>query len=296
MILVDLQQITISNLMMQPGFHQSGIDENLLRHMILNALRSWRVKFNQKYGELVLCCESKRNWRRDVFPLYKENRRKFREKETKIDWNSIFTFFHKVQGELKTFFPYPIVQVDGAEADDVIAVLAKKFHEENSDFGSSNQRTLILSKDGDFEQLQKFDTIDQYDPMGKKFIKCDNPIKSLVEHIVEGCKGDGVPNLFSDDDCITNEDKRQTTLTKKRRQEGIQLVENAIKTGDFRNPNINRNRNMICFDCIPSNIGDEIVKEYEKELAHKKTLGRMHLYDFFFKNDMLILMNHIQEF
>ena len=40
MILVDMNQVMISNMMMQIGNHQNAqVDENMLRHMILNTLR-----------------------------------------------------------------------------------------------------------------------------------------------------------------------------------------------------------------------------------------------------------------
>ena len=55
MILVDLNQVMISNMMMQIGNHQNAqVDENMLRHMILNTLRFNRQKFHREFGELRL--------------------------------------------------------------------------------------------------------------------------------------------------------------------------------------------------------------------------------------------------
>ena len=78
MILVDLNQVMISNLMVQLG-GQKGVEleEDLFRHMILNSLRSVRKKFNGDYGELVICCDDKNFWRRQRFPYYKANRKKY---------------------------------------------------------------------------------------------------------------------------------------------------------------------------------------------------------------------------
>ena len=64
MILVDMNQVTISNLMMQIGSKKNLVDEDLVRHMVLNSLRSYRTKFTEEYGELVLCYDSKKYWRR----------------------------------------------------------------------------------------------------------------------------------------------------------------------------------------------------------------------------------------
>ena len=65
MILVDLNQVMISNLMVQIGGNKNvDLDENLFRHMILNSLRAARKKFNGSFGELVICCDDKNFWRR----------------------------------------------------------------------------------------------------------------------------------------------------------------------------------------------------------------------------------------
>ena len=55
MIIVDLSQVMLSNLMMQIGNHTNAkIEENMVRHMVLNSLRSYNQKFGAEYGEIVL--------------------------------------------------------------------------------------------------------------------------------------------------------------------------------------------------------------------------------------------------
>ena len=72
MILVDMNQVMIANMMMQIGNHQNAeIDENMLRHMILNSLRSNRNKFHDEFGELIICCDDGNYWRRQIYPYYK---------------------------------------------------------------------------------------------------------------------------------------------------------------------------------------------------------------------------------
>ena len=91
MILVDLNQVMISNLMMQIGGKKNiQPEENLIRHMVLNSLRMYRAKFGKKYGELVICCDDKDYWRRELYPYYKIHRKKDRD-ESALDWNMIFT-------------------------------------------------------------------------------------------------------------------------------------------------------------------------------------------------------------
>lgn len=80
MIILDLNQVMISNLMAQIGNHTNiDIDENLLRHMILNTIRALNMKFKNEYGELVIACDDKNYWRKDIFPYYKAKRAEDRE-------------------------------------------------------------------------------------------------------------------------------------------------------------------------------------------------------------------------
>ena len=102
----------------------NGLDENLVRHMVLNSLRNYRKKFGGEYGELVLCYDSKFYWRKKEFPFYKQNRKKDRENSTH-DWNAIFECLNKIRDEIRKNFPYVVMDVYGAEADDIISVLIK---------------------------------------------------------------------------------------------------------------------------------------------------------------------------
>ena len=139
MILVDLNQVMISNLMMQIGSKKASVEEDLVRHMVLNSLRLYRKKFSEKYGELVICCDDKNYWRRDFFPYYKAHRKKDRA-ESGLDWHMIFEVLNGIRDDLKHTFPYKVIQVDRAEADDVIASLCHKY----GDLGVTNGSDPIL--------------------------------------------------------------------------------------------------------------------------------------------------------
>ena len=187
-ILVDFNQVAISNLMISLKMgHINEVDEGMLRHMILNSLRFNRNKFNEKYGELVICCDGRNTWRRDVFPYYKRNRKESRA-ASGYDWALIFEILNTIKGELTEHFPYKVVHLDRAEADDIIAVLARNWIDE---------KVLILSGDKDFMQLQKYENVDQYSPVQKKFLRVKNPQEFLFEHIARGDLGDGIPNCLS---------------------------------------------------------------------------------------------------
>ena len=175
MILLDLSQVMISNIMMQVGQHADTVQPDLIRHMVINTIRSLKTKFGSEYGELVIACDAKRYWRREIFPPYKGNRKADREKSN-IDWTVIFDTLNQIKSELKENFPYRVIQVDGAEADDVIGTLTMEF---GSDLNNGD-KILILSGDKDFVQLQRFGNVVQYDPVRKKDMSSTNPKRCLL--------------------------------------------------------------------------------------------------------------------
>ena len=161
-----MNQISLANLMMNFHMNKSTeLEEDMVRHMILNSIRMYRTMFKDEYGEIVLAYDSKHYWRRDVFPQYKMNRKKGREKDN-FDWDSIFGLLNSIKSEFKEILPYKFLEVYGAEADDIIATLCKEY---------KNQKTMIVSGDKDFIQLQKYDNIKQYSPILKKMVNGHNP-------------------------------------------------------------------------------------------------------------------------
>ena len=198
MILVDLNQVMLSNLLMQLGNHTNAeIEEGMVRHMVLNSLRSYRTKFGPEYGELVIACDNTNYWRKQYFPYYKANRKKARE-NSDLDWKAVFECLNKIRQELKEFFPYKVVDIESAEADDIIGTIANNYGSE-LDFG---EKILILSGDKDYIQLHKYSNVKQYDPTRKKWVTHNDPQQYLKEHILRGDSGDGVPNVLSSDNCF----------------------------------------------------------------------------------------------
>mgnify|MGYP001327435252 FL=1 len=246
MILVDMNQVTISNLMIQ--MKDEPLSEDLVRHMVLNSLRSYKTKFSKDFGELVLCYDDKHCWRKDYFPYYKQNRKKARS-ESSLNWNELFDILTKIQNELEENFPYKVLKINGAEADDIIAILSNKI----SSTPNLYEEILIISGDKDFIQLHQSDNVKQYSPTLKKFIVDENPEQYKFEHIIRGDKGDGVPNVLSQDTVFV-EDLRQRPITKKKLTE---WKENGIPEGEIKR-NYQRNKTLIDFDSIPNELGELI--------------------------------------
>ena len=287
MILVDLNQVMISNLMMQIGSKKASVEEDLVRHMVLNSLRLYRKKFGEKYGELVICCDDKNYWRRDFFPYYKAHRKKDRA-ESGLDWHMILEVLKGIREDRKEKFPYKVIQVDRAEADDVIASLCHEY----GDLGVTNgsDPILILSSDKDFVQLQKYANVEQYSPMQKKFINCSNPARYIHEHILRGDRGDGVPNFLSADDVFVI-GKRQKPLSTKKID-----AWNGMSPNDFCSDEMlrgyKRNQQLVDLDFVPDHIQEEVIDIFD----NYKLNGRDKMFNYFVQKRLKNLMEVIQEF
>ena len=294
MILVDYNQISISNLMAEMNKRKTDdIDFDLVRHMILSTILSYRTRWGEEYGEIVIACDNRRYWRREVFPNYKASRKKTRE-DSGYDWNTIFDCLGQVKSELDEFMPYPVIDVTGAEADDVIGTLA-----EYSQLNDLNQDTLfdipkpflIISADHDFQQLQKWENVKQWSPIRKKFVEITStPQEILMEHIISGDKGDGVPNILSDDDVFVS-GKRQRPIRKNLIAEWKTQKPEEWVTGDMVEGYI-RNRTMVDLSQTPQNIKDEIVAQYELQ----RNKGRDEVHKYFSKFNLHRLMDKAEEF
>ena len=300
MILVDLNQVMISNLMVQIGGQKNvELDEGLFRHMILNSLRAARKKFNGSYGELVICCDDKNFWRRKRFPHYKANRKKYRE-QSDIDWSAIFNVLNKVREEINTYFPYKVVRIETAEADDIIGTLCQasvnpRFFKQRYGVSLAHLKAepvLILSGDKDFIQLHRFPNTKQYDPVHKKWVRHKDPTRFLIEHVAKGDRGDGVPNYISSDAVFVN-GQRQKPLRAKylsKLNGNIDQIENSIDNEEEKRGWI-RNRMLIDLEYVPDDIQQAVLSEF-----NKPEKGRDKMFNYFVKHKLKHLMEDISEF
>lgn len=270
--------------MMQLGNHTNAqIEENMVRHMILNSLRSYKVKFGAEYGEMVIACDNTNYWRKQIFPYYKANRKK-KQENSEMDWKAIFECMNKIRSELKEFFPYRVIDIESAEADDIIGTLVKNFGNE-----VGGEPILILSGDKDFIQLQTYGNVKQYDPTRKKWISHNNPEVYLKEHIMKGDVGDGVPNILSSDNTFVV-GERQRPLTAKKMEKYLKMSPNEMETVIARN--YFRNAQLIDLNYIPDNIKEKVMDSYNKQ----NNKDRSKLMNYFIANKLRNLTEHISEF
>lgn len=301
MILIDYSQLIIAGaLTFTTDFDKGKNAEkqiDILRHTVLNTLLGDKRKYGKEYGEFVIAVDGRNYWRREVFAPYKAHRKKNRE-ESKTDWSAIFGIADQLRQEFKEVFPYRFVEYDRAEADDIIAVLTKYTQTDelvvDGLFEDEPQRVLIKSSDGDFGQLHRWDNVRQWNPMQKKFVKKYGQ-NDLLEKLLTGDTGDGIPNIRSTDTQLI-EGIRQPPITAKIKADAIeQFTKNGtIDFGnEFMNRNFQRNRMLIDFDYIPKDIYTTIVNNYKAAVpVHDKSK----IFNYFVKHRCKQLIEHIQDF
>jgi hypothetical protein len=274
--LVDFSQIVIGSYMSASKF--TSVDMDVIRPAVLNTLRLYRTKFVSEFGELILCCDDRKSWRKELFPNYKASRKKTRSAAS-IDWENLYECLNQLKEELIEWFPYKVIQTEKAEADDVIAVLV----------GLANERTLILSSDKDFIQLHQFN-VRQYSPMQKKFVEGDAKW-SLHEKLVKGDVGDGVPNIMSDDNVFIDEGRRQKPITKKKVDAWYELDPDMYCDSEMLR-NYNRNKQLIDLGEVPESIRINITKQFEKAVVG----DRKRLLTYFINHRLKNLTENLSEF
>jgi len=281
MILFDFSQIVIGSAMAYFSKEKEAITTELLRHIALNSIIQIKQKYKKEFnGQVVLCFDSRHYWRKDLFPYYKKHREKDREK-SKFDWENFFISFDILKEEFKENLPYKVIQIDGAEADDIIATMCLTYRSED---------VLIISSDHDFLQLHKFnDKIKQYSYGSKKMITIANSEYSLFEHVVKGDSGDGIPNIFSDDDTLVTEGKRQKQIR------DVKLKEWEQKYG-FNEPEMfcntseeldrfNRNIELIDLTKIPKELQEQIIDSF----INQKTNGNK-VFNYLIQNKLMKIL------
>ena len=278
MILVDLSQLLVASTFVSMEKTETEVDIKKLRHLILNSLRMYRKKYANEFDELIICCDGSLSWRREIFPNYKAGRKSGRETSS-LDWNQIFECFNQLKGELEDNFPYQLIEVDTAEADDIIGTLVIRKRK-------PDEKTMIISSDKDFIQLQMNDNVFQFSPIAKKLLNGVDPKEYLEEHILRGDKSDGIPNVLSSGRCIVD-GIRQLPMTKKLISE---FKENGIPSEHTLR--FEENTELIDLRWTPWHLQNEILEQKHKVLKG----SRNKLPDYFAEHNLDTLMKNIGDF
>lgn len=288
-IIIDYSQVCVAGILAFSSDLKKGSEiekKNLIRHVVLSSIKSYKKKYGKQYGNIVIACDSRDYWRKDFFPNYKGMRKKARE-ESDLDWTFIFETLNELKSDLREYFQYKVINVDKCEADDVIAVLTMNTQE----FGQYED-VMIVSSDKDFKQLHQYDNVSQFSPMLKKLIKINKKELHawMTEHIVKGDAGDGIPNILSNDDVFMN-GERQKPVSAKRLQEFIDNGFLACKNDDERR-NYHRNSTLVDFKFIPDHIRTTILEAFEVKPKGSKQA----IMNYLIKNRCRILLEEVEEF
>lgn len=301
MLIVDFSQVVISNVVqdfkndLKKG-KTTKESTGMVRHMILNSILSYKRKFGKEYGEVVLAIDNRNYWRKKIFKYYKAHRARDRE-ASDFDWELFYQVFDEIKRDLREVFPYKLVEVEAAEADDIIACLTKYLQTNETETGGlfssgDPQKILIVSSDTDFVQLQKYKGVKQWSPMMKKFVGGDkDPKKYIIEHICTGDAGDGIPNIMSADNCVFDK-VRQTGFKKARLEDfyekGIDACANDTERARYQ-----RNTMLIDFDCIPESIYTSIIEQYKAQVPQT---NKAKILNYLMKNKMKLLIESAGDF
>jgi hypothetical protein len=297
MILVDYSQVALAAILtFQRELKGSEAEvKNLIRHVTLSTLKSYKKKYGKDYGELVICCDGRKYWRKEFFEFYKGMRKSNRDKSD-LDWKLIFDTLSEMREDLAKVFPYRVLHVDRAEADDIIAVLVKYMQENllvQEGLVEEPQKVLILSSDKDFKQLQLFNNVKQWSPMQKKYITATQKeiTEHKIEHIVKGDTGDGVPNILSKDN-VFMEGERQKPMSAKRLQEFFEKGFDACKNDEERR-NWHRNATLVDFQFIPTDVSEEIIKAY---INTQPSGDKMTIMNYLIEHRCRLLLDELEDF
>ena len=297
MILVDYSQVALSAILSFQRELKGTESEvkNLIRHVTLSTIKSYKKKYGKEYGDIVICCDGRKYWRREFFEHYKAGRKKARD-ASDLDWGLIFDTLSEMRDDLSKHFPYKVMHIERCEADDIIAALTKWAQENElvtEGLIEESQKILILSSDKDFKQLQLHPNVKQWSPMQKKYVTATQReiVEYKIEHIVKGDSGDGIPNILSKDDVFVSGD-RQKPMSAKRLQEFVDNGFVACKNDEERR-NWHRNATLVDFDFIPDDVRNQIVDTY---INTKPTGDKMAIMNYLIEHRCRLLLDELEDF
>lgn len=247
MMIVDFSQLFMCCLF--GSVKNSGVNEDVITHSFFSRLFEYKQLFPE-YGKVVVAFDGKKLWRKDVFPNYKANRAEARAKQD-IDWSAVFSVLNTMKNDIKTKLPVCSVEVDEAEADDVVAVMSSSFH--------MKENIMIISSDKDFIQLQCLDGVKQYSPTSNSLVYSDDPSRDIKIKLLKGDSNDGVPNIFSDDDALVKK-QRQKPIYESKIDDYYLTIEEGKDESIVKN--FKRNKTLIDFKCIPKHVKIKILEGY----------------------------------
>lgn len=277
LILVDMSNVALHALQSASSgkMNYFQLTEMSLRHVVLKRLFDIHKQFGIE-REMVLCFDNENYWRLDVFPLYKATRAKARS-YSKFSFEEYKKMFKVFKEELPYNFSWKCVDVEKCEADDVIYAICNHVRD---------RRITIVSSDEDYLQIQNINPIvEQFSIANDKFITTQNKGYDLLEHIITGDSGDGIPNILSNANTFVMDGVRQTPMTKQRKADTLLSVQMGTLDENVQ-MRYDLNKKLIDMSELPKEYYDKIIEKF-KEPKPKKT-GSLMAYCIKYKLNNLI--------
>jgi len=181
------------NPQIKDGHYDTYEYADYVKHCIMEELIEIQTTFSNEFGDLVVCLDNATGgyWRKDFYPGYKMQRKDTRDKSL-VDYKELFAELKGLIEAIRDFAPWKVVEVEKAEADDLILVL--------SDLYNKHEPILIHSPDKDMLQVAKPGTnIKQWSSLTQKWLTAELKSGSMQEWIDEHCilgdVSDGVPKI-----------------------------------------------------------------------------------------------------
>ena len=271
MIVIDYSGVAIAAITgFKEDLHRDEAHvENLIRHVILSTIKNYKKKFKREFGsEVVIAVDVGPYWRKGIFEHYKAGRKKAKD-DSDIPWDLVFKHMYATLEDIKLHFPWKVIAVNGAEADDVMAIMANTVAYNNQtkdllDTGDEPEKTVIISSDKDLCQLMTHPNIRVWSPYKESFTKLEHsPVMFLRRLILTGDRGDGIPNVFSPADSFVTGIRQKPATEKKMLPilEAKSMLDAA--PDDTIKQRIAENARLISFAFIPSDLKRAIIEAYD---------------------------------
>ena len=257
------------------------INDGYMIMLIFNSILTMTSKFKASTtNEVILALDSRPSWRHDFyientksFPEYKNQTYKGdRKKDFDIPWDKLWEAFNEGMEILDEASDFKVIKVDLAEADDIIAVLAKN--------APQDEDVFICSSDKDFHQLQT-KNIHLYDPIKRKIVPPIDVERHKKLHFI-----------IAGDDNIKQIKKGVGPKTaEKILNEGLDLY---LQTNPEMKARYEFNQKMIDFDFIPKKVAENILSTYNE--YNKGKFNNSKLLSFCAKKRLRTMVTKLNQF
>lgn len=222
---------------------EDGVPQFIMRETI-NYILSFAKQ--ERINGIVIACDSKKVWRKNLYPEYKANR----EVKDDIYYEETIEAMNLIKEFFRDHTSAFVLEVDHCEADDIIAVWCQR---------SKNVENIILSSDKDFMQLLDDHTF-AYSPQTKKWLESPNSSYDLFVKCIRGDRGDNIRSAYP---------RVRTTKLEEAwndKYKLLNLLETVLPDGSKVDDNLEFNMKLIDLARIPKEIGDKIyqtIREYK---------------------------------